>query len=200
MLGFQGHVNPVYVGPQSPASTNTAGPPRPPSARSSYSNYHPARLPMTASTENPNFFRLNQTLFTNPAFDSSAEYNDSMLSNNTNIGFYEDQIQLHSTISEFHQSSVPPVPMPRPVNTVTTNNLILHSSSSPLAKNFADLMYQQEKNSRRSDNLMPNPTLAYPLAHSPVSQVEKIKPLYNTDFSSNIFLYTLLGQLSGIYV
>jgi len=169
-------VNPVYVGPQSPAiTTNPNAPPRPPSARSSYSNYHPARLPINSpNAANPNVFNLNQTLFTNPAFDPSAEYNDSLLSNNTNMGYYEEEMQFHPAMGQFHQNNIPPVPMPgRVINTpVPSNNLILHSSPKPLAKNFADLMFQQQKNSRRSDNLIPNnPTLVYPLAHSPVSQV-----------------------------
>ncbi|CAG7815294.1 unnamed protein product [Allacma fusca] len=147
----QGHVNPVYLGPQSPR--NPPPPPRPPSARSSYSNYHPARLPpMTAAMSpsiNPNVLNLNQNIFTNHAFDTSTEYNNSQLSNNTNNTFYEEEIQFNPG-----PNHMPPPP---------TNPMTVRQS----------LQYKHHSFVKGEVNIHPEPSsnaLAYPLAHSPVSQ------------------------------
>ncbi|ODN02732.1 Sodium/potassium-transporting ATPase subunit beta-1-interacting protein [Orchesella cincta] len=177
----QGHVNPVYVGPQSPSQPPP--PPRPPSARSSYSNYHPARLP-SATTNNlhPNVFNLNQNIFTNGGFDMSTEYNVSQHSNTTSANLYEDDINFFPD---------PGAGSHPPGNLSTTTTMALNSPLSPASSaasskapnGFAFSFNPHANNNNkinnnnvphqqpRTDNpAISNQPFAYPLAHSPVSQ------------------------------
>ncbi|CAL8143813.1 unnamed protein product [Orchesella dallaii] len=177
----QGHVNPVYVGPQSPSQPPP--PPRPPSARSSYSNYHPARLP-SATTNNlhPNVFNLNQNIFTNGGFDMSTEYNVSQHSNATSANLYEDDVNFFPD---------PGAGSHPPGNLSTTTTMALNSPLSPASSaasskapngfafsfnphannnnkiNNNNVLHQQQ---RTNNPAISNQPFAYPLAHSPVSQ------------------------------
>ena len=108
-----------------------------------------------------------------------------MLSNNTNGGFYEEDVQYHpmSQIQpQFnHHNNIPPVPMPRPTHV----NPILHPPPPP---HFSDLMAHHGSSAttstKRNESLLsPNPTLVYPLAHSPVSQVIIYISIYSLQFN-----------------
>lgn len=217
----QGHVNPVYVGPQSQA-LQPPPPPRPTSARSSYSNYHPARLPQSA-LNHPNVFNLNQNIFTNGGFDMSTEYNMSQPSeaeNNSNNGnnLYEEDINFLPDPSSSNNVG-PRQPhlakkLTDTMNTTTTMALTSPPQSSNASSSTAaatprnafpngfsfsfnphhtsQQQQQQAKkinnnnhvastggysNATRNTDNQQQQTFAYPLAHSPVSQVLTLSKL-----------------------
>lgn len=180
----QGHTNPVYQGAQSPKYGHMPmAPPRPPSARSSYSNYHPARLPVNASNSEllPNVINLNQNIFTNGGFDMSTEYNLSQHSNNTSTAatvLYEDDINFHPNLSP-----------------VTNNppSLIQHPQQNHMP-NGINLSFKPQNTSRQPPKSFPraenggvqNSVFAYPLAHSPVSQVSSMKFFMDLQYSTTM--------------
>jgi hypothetical protein len=147
------------MGPQSPKYSGPHAPPRPPSARSSYSNYHPARLPVNSNPDlPPNVINLNQNIFTNGGFDMSTEYNLSQQSNNTSTALYEDDINLN----------------PNLMNPMNNNPTLPMSMSNGFSLSFKPQnTYQATSGNphRTAEALSQNSVFAYPLAHSPVSQV-----------------------------
>ncbi|XP_021947576.1 uncharacterized protein LOC110845459 [Folsomia candida] len=171
LLRDQGHTNPVYLGAQSPKYGHA--PPRPPSARSSYSNYHPARLPVNASNNPellPNVINLNQNIFTNGGFDMSTEYNVSQHSNNTSTALYEDEVNFHPNLSPNNVTNNPPPLPPLVPNGINLSfkpqNTYYPSSGHQLPKNFPRGGGPMEN----GGVVHQNSVFAYPLAHSPVSQ------------------------------
>lgn len=169
MLRDQGHTNPVYQGTESISipKYGTRPPPRPPSARSSYSNYHPARLPVQHQNQGellPNVINLNQNIFTNGGFDMSTEYNLSQHSNNTSTALYEDDVNFHPNPNNPNPN---PSALPQPV--------IPNGISLSFKPQNTTYQQQQQQQASSSSSKFPgqNPTFAYPLAHSPVSQVSQ---------------------------
>lgn len=105
----------------------------------------------------PNVINLNQNIFTNGGFDMSTEYNMSQHSNNTSTALYEDEVNYHPNLS----------PLTHNPNSLLPNGINL--SFKPQNNTYA----QPPKNLPRTENASGghNPVFAYPLAHSPVSQV-----------------------------
>jgi len=95
----------------------------------------------------------------------STEYNLSQTSNNTNNALYEDDINLNPNPNNYN-------------STMSTNNPTL-----PMPNGFS-LSFKPQNSyngpggtsggvNRTSESLTQNSVFAYPLAHSPVSQVCK---------------------------
>lgn len=119
----------------------------------------------------------------------ATEYNASQHSNTTSANLYEEDVNflpdphgVGSRTAQGTMNSTTTIPLTSPPSSSTSSKVPNgfafsfnpHSNNNNKIANSNPPLHHQQQQSRLDNTTIPNQAFAYPLAHSPVSQVQSL--------------------------